>query len=323
MQLIIQPNIYSRTSGLKNHKNISSNKTYTANGLIGNQVSFKGDSFDYKKNEMGDQASNKGWNRVAGNELLKERFNQSFIRKLAAEQDGINVKMPNGILFYGLPSTGKTAFAKALTEQSGCNIQEIDMMKPKHEIISDLLKAGHKSLENYKQSGNERKRTIILLDEFDTAIREDDSFEPKMKNFLQKCSDEYKCTVLMTTSHPLNIDSELLAEQRVPLKIFLGPPEKEDAAAIFKFYLKGATDQAIDHNKLADEVLKARKTNYAFSVGRIKNVVEICADSATKLGHKITEDGLLKVIRGIGPDISPAKMEKFAREIAEMSKRVM
>lgn len=282
-----------------------------------------------------------GWERIAGNEVIKEKLNESFIRKLAAEKAGVDVKMPNGILFYGPQSTGKTLFAKAFAQQAaltgsgsndGCNYVEIDMIQSDDDIMNDLLKAAKQSKKDYADSGQAKKRTIILLDEFDSIASSnekdlgkvlEDTKIGKLKNFLQKCSDEYKCTVFMTTNHPLRLSSELLADQRIPVKVFLGPPEKEDAEEIFKFYLKGDTDQVIDHAKLADEVMKARETNQAFSVGRIKTIVSDYIAITKKAGQKATENGLIQAIREAGSDIIPESMDKFAKEIAAMTKRAL
>lgn len=285
--------------------------------------------------------ANKGWDRVAGNEYVKEKLNESFIRKLAAEKSGMKVQMPNGILFYGPQSTGKTLFARAFGQQAervgqtetnklpGCNYKEIDMLQSNEDIIKELLSSAQQSKKDYEATG---KRTIILLDEFDSVaspkvsglgkVLENENI-PKIKNFLQKCAEEYKCTIFMTTNFPLNLDSAIVADQRIPVKVFLGPPEEDDAAEVFKYYLKDTTDQTINHDKLAEEVMKARETNQAFSPARIKKVVETTIEEATKTAQKVTQNGLIKTIQKLGPDITPTSMNQFAKEIAEMAKKAV
>lgn len=321
MNLTIQPNYFPKMADFKaeQNKNIKNYYLiYSANsGFNNDSVSFKGNE---KVRYWEDPQTPKGFGKIAGNNVIKETLNDFFIKRLAAERFGIKVQMPNGILFYGPQSTGKTTFARALAEQAKCNFREIDMMKPTANILSDIRDAAYESKKLYENSGD-KKRTILLIDDVDSIANESDNFVPRMKDFLQKCSDEFKCTVVMTSNNPLNIDSILIATHRVPLKIFLGPPEKEDAAEIFKFYLKEATDQAIDHNKLADEVLKAKSSGQAFSPVRIKNIVHDCHSSAGSVGKKVSENDLIKMIKQRGPDISKASMEKFAKEIAEITKR--
>lgn len=281
-------------------------------------------------NRQTERKAGHGWESMAGNESIKSKLDESFIRKLSAEQTGTDVKIPNGVLFYGPKSTGKTSFAKAFAEQAGCNFEEIDMLQADEKIMQDLFDAANQSKIDYTNSGQAKKRTVILLDECDSIANnsEEDlnkvlgkSVKAKLKNFLQKCSNDFKCTVFMTTNHPLDIDSEMLGDQRIPVKVFLGPPEKEDAAAIFKHYLKGETEQVINYDRLADEVMKARETNSAFSAGHIELIVDTCTEAAQGLKQKVTEKGLIDTITELGPDISSKKMEKFAKEIAEMTKQ--
>ena len=87
------------------------------------------------------------------------------------------------------------------------------------------------------------------------------------------------------------------------------PPEKEDVADIFKFYLKGATEQGIDHNKLADEVItKAEKSGKAFSAGLIELISTESVRLANEAKQKLTENDLIKTIQKFEPDISKVAM---------------
>lgn len=214
-------------------------------------------------------------------------------------------------------------------EQSGCNPIEINMRQTDEKILEDIAKAGLDSEKLYSSSPD-KKRTIILLDEFDSiahldpnekgnVLKEDNI--AKLKNFLQLCADRYKCTLFMTTNHPLRIDTELLAPHRVPYQVFLGPPEKENVAEIFKFYLRG-NKQVIDYNKLADEVMNARKTDHAFSTGQIEFIVRTVRESEATAGP-VTEARLLKQIQNIGPDIRPEVLKGFIKDVAEMAKRMV
>lgn len=293
------------------------------------------ENFNKSKNveeEITKRKAGHGWERVAGNERHKVDLDQKFMKWLALEQGGVDVKMPNGILFYGPQSTGKTLFARAFAQQSGCNYHEVIVSNPDdNEILADLMKAANKSKELYENSPD-KKRTIILLDEFDAianvpkdeagkTIKNSTSIVPKLKSFLESCSEKYKCTVFMTTNYPLNLDTELLAPHRTPMKVYLGPPEKEDAAEIFKFYLKGATEQVIDHNKLADTIItKASESGKAFSAGLIELISTESIRLANEAKQKLTENDILKNIRNAEPDISKIKLEKFAETIEEIGK---
>lgn len=93
---------------------------------------------------------------------------------------------------------------------------------------------------------------------------------------------------------------------------------KEHAAEIFKFYLNGATNQVIDCNKLADEVIDAKKSGRAFSSSRIERVVRECWEVDCLSGEKISEMGLIATIRNLGPDISKENIQRFAKVAKEI-----
>jgi SpoVK/Ycf46/Vps4 family AAA+-type ATPase len=216
----------------------------------------------------------------------------------------------------------KKTILKALAEQADCNYVEIDMMQSDREILTDLLKVAQKSQKDYENNGA-KKRTMVLLEEFDSISSENVPFISKMKHFLSDCAEKYKCTIFMTSIHPIDFGQELFTEQRVPLKIFINPPEKEDAAEIFKFHLKNSGEASIDYNKLADEVINARKSGQAYSSSRISRVIDNCRDLAADYLQKITESDLIYELKKSGPDISKETMEKFGKEFVKMGKNIL
>lgn len=271
--------------------------------------------------------ADKGWARIAGHETIKEKLDQFFTRKLSAEQSGVKISMPNGILIFGPKGSGKQTLAEALAEQSQCNFVNMNFSKSSNKTFEDIISAAKKSKELYKNSAD-KKRTILLLDNFypiTTNFKEKDGlFVPKMKNFLQKCSDEFKCTVIMTSNEEVNHNSILLADQRIQLKVFLGPPNEYNTKEIFKFYLKDSVDQSMDYDKLATEVMQARKSGHAYSSGKIQQIVKKCKLWANGCHQKlISPKDLLNEIKTSGPDISEAQMEQFGRDILGNVKKII
>lgn len=108
----------------------------------------------------------KGWARIAGeNEehgigLIKKQLEENFINKLSLEKKGMEVSMPNGILFYGPKSTGKTYFADAFAQQAKCNYIEVDTSLPDYKVVEDVEMALKESKELYENT-KERSSNFI------------------------------------------------------------------------------------------------------------------------------------------------------------------
>ena len=276
----------------------------------------------------------KGWEKIAGREDLKTLLDEIFINKIAQEKAGYDVNMPNGILFYGPPGTGKTRFAQAFAEQSGCDFVSINTMQSNDDILIDLKDALKHAKRVYNSPETPKKRTIILLDDFNSIaelsdeekkvleakqIDFEDTSTGQLVEYLSDCANKYKTTIFMTTNHPKRIDSELLDIKLIPHQVFLGPPMTMDAAEMFKYHLNGFTDQEIDYLKLSKEVCKAFANGEAYSSQGIVNIIDYAKDHSK--GSQITEAALLDAIEKVKPDISKRTLDAFLDEMDDALNR--
>lgn len=278
----------------------------------------------------------KGWNKIAGYEALKTQMEESFINKLALEKAGFETSFPNGILLYGQHGTGKTRFAEAFAQQAGCEFVAIDTLQDDDDIIMDLKTELKKSKKRYNSEETPKKRTIILLDDFNSVAQLSETDKANLKDgrtdfeetnvgqlaeLLEDCASKYKATIFMTTNHPRKIDSELLNSNLIPYQIFLGPPNPTDAAKIFKYHTEEFTNQDIDYNKLGYEVSKVLQSDEAYSAQGIVNVVEN-AKEKTK-GSQITETDLMNSVHEVKPDITTKVFNDFLDDMAETLQEYM
>lgn len=276
----------------------------------------------------------KGWDKIAGRKDLKIMMEEVFINKLEQEKNGYEVNMPNGILLYGPPGTGKTRFAQAFAEEAKCDFVSIDTLQDDSDILMDLRAALKHAKKVYNSPETPKKRTIILLDDFNSiaelsdeekadlasrAIDYEDTNVGQLVEYLNNCADKYKATIFMTTNHPRRIDSEILQENLVPHQIFLGPPLTMDAAEMFKYHLAGFINEPIDYLKLGREVCKAFESQQAYSSQGIVNVVEYAKEHSK--GSKITESALLDAIDHVKPDISSKTLNTFLDEVDDVLSR--
>ena len=273
----------------------------------------------------------KGWDKIAGHKKLKTQLEEVFINKIPLEKAGYEVNMPNGILLYGQHGTGKTRFAQAFAEEAKCNFVKIDMLQDNDEIIDDIRAALKKAKKTYNSAETPKKRTIILLDDFNSIAKlsEEEKKEIASKGFdfedtavgqleklLSDCSSKYKATIFMTTNHPKKIDSELLNKNLVPFQIFLGPPNPQDAAEIFKYHTQGFTEQDIDYIQLGNKISKAIINDEAYSAQGIVNIVEHAKEKVK--GAQITHTDLLMAIDQVKPDISAKTFNDFLDDMADL-----
>lgn len=273
----------------------------------------------------------KGWDKIAGHKKLKTQLEEVFINKIPLEKAGYEVNMPNGILLYGQHGTGKTRFAQAFAEEAKCNFVKIDMLQDNDEIIDDIRAALKKAKKTYNSPETPKKRTIILLDDFNSIAKlsEEEKKEIASKGFdfedtavgqleklLSDCSSKYKATIFMTTNHPKKIDSELLNKNLVPFQIFLGPPNPQDAAEIFKYHTQGFTEQDIDYIQLGNKISKAIINDEAYSAQGIVNIVEHAKEKVK--GAQITHTDLLMAIDQVKPDISAKTFNDFLDDMADL-----
>ncbi len=263
--------------------------------------------------ELSRLKKNKGWSKIAGYDQEKTILMDEFINNITMEKKvGQDVSFPNGILFFGPTGNGKTTFAKAFAEQTQCPLIEIDPLTD--DLRKDLKNALNVSKENFEKTGT---RSIILMDEFDNfgaKTEENKQTIAMLKAVMTDCSDKHFATMFLTTNNPQDIDSILFADGRCPIRVYLDPPNKQNAETVFKYYLEGKTQNPINYNNVIEELF-SNQTDGAYSNSRIKTIVETCYKEATKLGRQITEGDLITKIKSTLPDITKEHLQKYAQDI--------
>ena len=199
-------------------------------------------SVEITKKMAQQKKSKKGFDAIAGYDKEKYILTEQFTNLLPYEQAGADINLPGCILFYGPIGNGKTSFAIAFAQSAGCLYDEAKItvrsrarnsqQKHKEEeesLYKDLLNKAKTAQQNFLKNGG---RTIILLDEIDRVGYEGSFIQGDLKRFLEKCSDEYHCTVFATTNNPLALSNPLCSEKRMPIKVNIDPPNHENAKVL-------------------------------------------------------------------------------------------
>lgn len=269
----------------------------------------------------------KGFDKIAGYEEEKIILDEYFIKKIKAEKAGKNPPIPGSILFFGPTGNGKTTFAKAFAEETGCAIDKLKhfgLQKADKEesFMEDLIEAAEKSQKRFLK---DRTRTIIFVDEIDAVADKTSVINKRLEEFFATCSEKYHCTIFAATNHPLNLGLDMTKQTNFPCRVALDPPDKVYSKLVFQHYLNNRTSEWVDCGILADELEeKAQNNDGAFSNSQIK---KLClGEEAFNLDNDkeafevskkdISQNDMLRLIRSDKtiPAISKKDLEKFERE---------
>ena len=249
---------------------------------------------------------------------LIDKFVLQTVGKAKISDD---VKVPNALFFYGPPGTGKTTFAKALAEQSCSNIDVVHAGKVSpEEALAQIKQKALMAKANYEQSGADKKRTFIVVNEADAIAAKGGNTTNNFIRFVQDCSNKYKCTLFLTTNKPLNIDSEILSNKVTPIKVALMPADKQTAKEITEYTLK-RFNQPIEHaDKMVEAFLGNPNALYSHA-----NIIKTIEDAYKESSGIPSINDLLKGIQSRTPSIPKKILSTFPKnnaELMEMVKRI-
>lgn len=262
--------------------------------------------------KMVNKSNSEGFKRIAGYDDYKNILLNHIGSPIAKERNGGKVKVPGGVIFFGPKGNGKTKFAEAFASQFDCELVKISPAEG-FEKLKEEAKFAQKRFKNG------RKRTIILMNEFEGFAPKDSSKTQKVKEFMKDCSDKYHCTLFVSSNFPDKIDESLLKGE-IFYKVAIPPANKENAAAILKHYAEEYADKDLNYDNLATSITQMQPKE-AFSNGKIKSAVEsltIGKNLAKKIN--INNGNLNKVFEDIEPDISEEAMKLFNNQLKYVAK---
>ena len=220
-------------------------------------------SFFNAMNALGD---NKGFRKVFGYDRIKDSLMSNFVIKtMAKDKTSQGANVPNALLFFGPTGCGKTFFASALAEQTLSNVVNIDASKnfDYEQTFNEIKAAAEKAKEDYEQSKDEKKRTIIIINEFDYIANPDSPILDKLKEFMASCSDKYKCTLFLTTNYPFDIDESITDDKITTAKFGISYADKATANKIIKGFLKNAGKPLPSNTALLEKLFEGNNRYYS------------------------------------------------------------
>ncbi|OLN80957.1 Protein MSP1-like protein 2 [Colletotrichum chlorophyti] len=202
-----------------------------------------------------------------------------------------------GCLLYGPPGTGKTLLAKAVAKESGANMLEVSGAS-----INDMyVGQSEKNVRALFSLAKKLSPLVIFIDEADALLaargqRNRTAHRETINQFLREWDgmSDTKAFIMVATNRPFDLDDAVL--RRLPRKILVDLPLKDDRASILRILLK---DEELDASVSIDEI--ARRT-VLYSGSDLKN---LCVAAAMTAVQEESEAAARHT--GPGPYVFPPK----------------
>jgi hypothetical protein len=183
-----------------------------------------------------------------------------------------------GCLLYGPPGTGKTMLAKAVAKDSGANMLEISGANINDKWVGEA----EKLIRAVFTLAKKLSPCVIFIDEADALLANRSMFRNRashrehINQFLKEWDgmEETNAFIMVATNRPFDLDDAVL--RRLPRKILVDLPLRDDRASILRLLLKDetlASDVSVE--SLAD------RTPY-YSGSDLKNVCVAAAMAAVE-----------------------------------------
>ncbi|GAO14887.1 hypothetical protein UVI_02007260 [Ustilaginoidea virens] len=183
-----------------------------------------------------------------------------------------------GCLLYGPPGTGKTMLAKAVAKESGANMLEISGATINDKWVGE----SEKLIRAVFTLAKRLEPCVVFIDEADSLLANRTLFSNRASHrehitqFLKEWDglEETKAFIMVATNRPFDLDDAVL--RRLPRKILVDLPLKEDRVAILRLLLRG---ESLDESVSLEEL--ARRTPY-YSGSDLKSMCVAAAMAAVE-----------------------------------------
>lgn len=211
---------------------------------------------------------------IYGNDAIKLRLKEASQAITARRKDGTTQR--NGILLFGGPGNGKTAFAEALAGELGLPLLTLTYA----DVASQWVGEKSARVRQAFAQAVQQQPCVLFIDEVDSFLESRDGQGDGVKEdrdlvnaLLTLMVDVRRSRVILiaATNHMDRLDSAGVREGRFDFKVEITPPDLEARLGLLR---KGLKDK-LPHLQVEDRVVKSVAERWnGFSVKRILAVTE-------------------------------------------------
>ena len=136
-----------------------------------------------------------------------------------------------GILFYGVPGTGKTLLAKAIAQETNACFYPIRCS----DLVSELFGKTEKNIAALFEEARKFSRSIIFFDEFEAIGCKRGGYSQPMNRIVPELlaqmdginRSKNKPIIIAATNRPWDIDSAFIRPGRIDVMVKIGLPDEE------------------------------------------------------------------------------------------------
>ena len=231
------------------------------------------------------------FNDVAGLEGAKKQIKSRIINpiKYAKVYEKYHKSPSGGILFYGVPGTGKTLFAKAIAQEINACFYAVKCS----DLVCELFGKTEKNIAELFDEARKYQHSIIFFDEFEALGCKIDSSSDPMKRIVPELlaqmdginSSPNRPIIIAATNRPWDLDSAFTRPGRLDVMVPISLPDKESRMYIIKHALKGLpVSDDFNYSKAVEmtEGFNGADVNEfceQLKVQSIEREIETCSDS--------------------------------------------
>ncbi len=258
---------------------------------------------------------------VAGVTEAKEELKEvvEFLRE-PEKFISLGARIPKGVLLVGLPGTGKTLLAKAVSGEAGVPFFSISGS----EFVEMFVGVGASRVRDLFDQAKRHSPCIIFVDEIDAVGRQrgaglggsHDEREQTLNQMLVEMDGfdtDTNVIIMAATNRPDILDPALLRPGRFDRRVVLDRPDMRGREAILKVHVRG---KPLAPDVKLDDLARACPGFVGADIENLVNEGAILAARRNKrvIGHAELEEAIERVIAG---------PERKSRLISAAEKRIV